>query len=355
LHDAAFLEVEMTKLITRSLAGVLLCVTWIALPASAQEVFRNPAMEASDEVTQVMNRARDRARQGDPDGAIKEYREALKLRGGNCPECFEMIGKIYFQLGKYKDAAVALKSAVDLKPSNEAELCNALGVTYFLQRDKKSYEDAVIALKRSIELSNGKVVKAYYNLGCSLIKLGKDEQGVASLRKYLELAPNANDADEVRAVIANPKLAGERVAPAFKVSSTRGEELSLAKLRGKVVLLDFWATWCGPCRYEMPEVRKIWKKYSSDHFLIVGINLDDDRAAFDGYVKEEGLTWPQYFTGGGWDNIVARQYGVHAIPHTVLIDEEGVIRAVGLRGSDLSNKIGELLKKNSKNPAEKTN
>jgi len=134
-----------------------------------------------------------------------------------------------------------------------------------------------------------------------------------------------------------------RVAPAFVVKSSTGDELSLEKLRGKVVLLDFWASWCVPCRIDMPEVRKIWKKYSGDRFTIVGINLDSNRPAFDAYIKAESVTWPQYYDGQGWGNAISRKYGVYAIPHTVLIDQEGVIRATGLRGQELDEKIGELL------------
>jgi len=128
------------------------------------------------------------------------------------------------------------------------------------------------------------------------------------------------------------------------VTSSAGEELSLEKLKGKVVLLDFWASWCGPCRAEMPQVKRIWKKYSGDQFVIIGINLDKTRQAFEAYLKEEEITWPQYFEGGGWNN-VTRLYNVQGIPHTVLIDQEGIIRAVGLRGGGLANKIEELLKK----------
>ncbi|HXF41780.1 MAG TPA: TlpA disulfide reductase family protein, partial [Blastocatellia bacterium] len=122
-------------------------------------------------------------------------------------------------------------------------------------------------------------------------------------------------------------------------------DLVLEKHRGKIVLLDFWATWCIPCRADIPEVRKIWKQYGGDQFLIIGISLDSNRALFDGYVKEEQLTWPQYYDGLGWGNALARLYGVYAIPHTLLIDQDGVIQATGLRGEDLSAKVDELLKK----------
>lgn len=321
------------------LAAALLCA--ISQRAQAQDVFRNPAMEENDEFQQTFNKARMAMRQGDFDEAINQFKNAAKMKDGKCAECFQMIGQVYLQGQQFKDAAAAFRQAIELKPANEAEMYNALGVALYLENDKKVLEEAAAAFNRAIELSNGKIVKAYYNLGYTLIKAGKEEEGKAALKKFLELEPAANEATAARAVIANPKLAGARFAPGFTVKSSEGKELSLEKLKGRIVLLDFWASWCGPCRAEMPEVKKIWKKYGGDNFIIIGVNLDRTVDAFENYVKEEGLTWPQVFDA---NSALARQYNVYGIPHTVLIDQDGIIRAVGLRAGNLSNKVGELLK-----------
>jgi len=333
----------MNKMI-RLFAAFLICLSAVSL-AGAQETFRNPALEPEDDSQRAFTNGRMLAHKGDFDGAIKEFRKAAELRKGQCAECFQLIGQIYFQMSKYKDAAAALREAIALKPANEASLNNALGTALYLQGDKKVLEEAVTALQRAIELSGGSVVKAYYNLGHALIKLGRKEEGVAALKTYLELNPSAENAGEVQAVIANADLAGERFAPAFSVTSTTGDPLSLEKLRGKIVLLDFWATWCKPCLYEMPHVKKIWEKYGGDNFVIIGVSLDSKLNALEEYLKREGITWPQFYDGGGWNNKVSRLYQVSSIPHTVLIDQDGIIRAVGLRGGSLSSKIGDLLKK----------
>jgi thiol-disulfide isomerase/thioredoxin len=187
-------------------------------------------------------------------------------------------------------------------------------------------------------------VKAYYNLGYALMKLDRQAEGVEAFKAFLAADPASNNAEEVRAIIANPRLVGEQFAPRFAVKATTGDELSLDKLKGKVILLDFWASWCVPCRVEMPEVKKIWAKYKNEQFIIIGVNLDENDKAFNSYVKREELTWPQYYDGQGWNNTLSRLYQVRGIPHTVLIDERGIVRAVGLRGSKLSSKIGEMLK-----------
>jgi tetratricopeptide (TPR) repeat protein len=331
------------RVILLVLVSALTCAAQTDKPESAQEPASKP-LEHKDDFEQALNGGRVLAAQGRLEDAIEEFRKAAKLHNDKCAECFQKIGHAYFQQGKLKEAAVAFRQAAELKPSNEAEMYNILGVVLYLQNQKESFDQAVAALQRAIDLSKGSLVKAYYNLGFALIKSGKEQEGIAALKKFLELAPEANEAAQARAVIVNTKMVDAKVAPSFVVKSHTGEELSLEKLRGKIVLLDFWASWCGPCRVDMPEVRKIWKTYASDRFVIIGINLDSNRAAFEAYAKEQVVTWPQYYDGLGWGNKVSQLYRVYTIPHTILIDQDGVIRASGLRGGELSDKVGELLK-----------
>jgi len=336
----------MIKIIAMSFCAML-AFAIVARDAAGQEGFKNPALETSEEFKQAYKRATELIRR-DPDAAIEEFKKAAKLRDDKCPECFQSIAQVYFRYGEYEEASAAFRRAAELKPGNEADLYNGLGVSLYLLKDKKVYGEAIAAFNRAIDLSGGKLVKTYYNLGCALIKAGKEKEGVAALKTYIEREPSSTDAEAARKMIANPKLAGEAFARPFNVKSTSGDELSLEKFKGKVILLDFWAAWCGPCRQEMPEVKRIRKTYSSDRLVIIGVNLDSNRAAFDSYMKQEALQWPQYYDGLGWGNKIGRLYGVTAIPHTVLIDQEGVIRGVGLRGGGLSSRIGELLQKSQK-------
>jgi tetratricopeptide (TPR) repeat protein len=303
----------------------------------------SPPAGNRDQFQEALNNGNVLLRQGRIDEAVNEFRLAAKLQDGKCAECFQRIGQIYFQQRRLKDAASALRQAAELKPPNEAEIYNILGVTLYLQSEKQSFEEAVVALQKAIELSKGKVVKAYYNLGFALIKSGKEQEGITVLKQFLELDPGASEASQARAVVSNLKMVDAKVAPSFVVRSHTGDELALEKFKGKIVLLDFWASWCIPCRLDMPEVRKIWKQYGGGRFAIIGINLDSKRSPFESYLKEEGITWPQYYDGLGWENKISRLYGVYAIPHTVLIDQDGVIQATGLRGQDLAARIGELM------------
>jgi peroxiredoxin len=113
---------------------------------------------------------------------------------------------------------------------------------------------------------------------------------------------------------------------------------------GKVVLIDFWASWCGPCRADMPHVTEVYKQYKNKGFEIVGLSLDRDGDAWKKGIKDLNITWPQLSDLKYWQSAAAALYGVNSIPHTVLIDREGVIIAKDLRGESLDTKLAEVLK-----------
>ena len=133
----------------------------------------------------------------------------------------------------------------------------------------------------------------------------------------------------------------------FNVKDLDGNDLSLEQYRGKVVLLDFWAVWCAPCIAEMPNVKQVYEKHKDANFQIIGISLDQSRDKLVGYLEKEGITWPQVFDGGGWDNQVAKIYGIRAIPQMYLIDGEGVVRKSDVRGPALEPAVAELVQENN--------
>jgi thiol-disulfide isomerase/thioredoxin len=129
----------------------------------------------------------------------------------------------------------------------------------------------------------------------------------------------------------------------FNEKDLDGKDLSIASRKGKVVLVDFWATWCGPCVRELPNVLKTYEKYHDKGFEIIGISLDSDKDKLTSFIKEKKMTWPQYFDGKGWENKISTQYGITSIPATYLLDKEGKVLAIGLRGDDLEAAVGKAL------------
>ena len=135
-------------------------------------------------------------------------------------------------------------------------------------------------------------------------------------------------------------------APDFRVMDTRGEELSLEQYRGQVVLLDFWATWCGPCIAEMPNVKQTYAKHRDRNFQIIGISLDSSIAPLEAYIQREGIEWRQYLDSTGQ---ISGLYNVRAIRSTFLIDGAGIVRRVNLRGLALESAVAELVRENLAN------
>ncbi len=129
-------------------------------------------------------------------------------------------------------------------------------------------------------------------------------------------------------------------------NNPEGKEIALSDYVGKneIVLIDFWASWCGPCRKEMPTVVEAYKKYKDKGFEIVGISLDDNRDSWAQSIKSMNMSWPQMSDLGGWKSAAAVTYNVTSIPLTLLVDKDGKVIAKNLRGQALLSKLDELLK-----------
>lgn len=131
-------------------------------------------------------------------------------------------------------------------------------------------------------------------------------------------------------------------APEINLPSPDGTEIALSSLRGKIVLIDFWASWCGPCRKEMPNVVKAYARFKNKGFEIYGVSLDQDKSRWVEAIAKDGITWPQVSDLKQWQSEVVKLYNIQGIPFTVLLDKEGKIIAKNLRGDQLEQKLTEL-------------
>ena len=164
----------------------------------------------------------------------------------------------------------------------------------------------------------------------------------AKISSELAGCPYVKDLDGIIKQLENVQIG--KVAPEFSLPDTAGVSVSLSDFRGKYVLLDFWASWCPPCRRENPNVVKAFNEYKDKNFTIVGISLDKDKSKWMKAIADDNLTWTHLSDLKYWDSEIPALYGVRGIPANVLLDPDGVIVAKNITGEDLHKKLKEVIK-----------
>lgn len=176
----------------------------------------------------------------------------------------------------------------------------------------------------------------------NLIKRFPNHQGIAGIvSRFNEMMA---DMEKPKPQTKGMPAVGS-IAPDFTMNDTEGKPFTLSSLRGKYVLVDFWASWCGPCRGENPNVVAAYNKYKDKNFTILGVSLDEDKASWLKAIQADNLTWKQVSDLKYWQNATVELYGYGetGIPYNVLLDPQGKIIATALRGSDLDKKLAEVL------------
>jgi len=144
-------------------------------------------------------------------------------------------------------------------------------------------------------------------------------------------------------LIVKAQVKIDQAAPEISLPGVNDSPVSLSSFKGKVVLIDFWASWCGPCRASIPSVIKLYDKYKAKGFEVYGVSIDNKKKDWIKAIAQDKITYAQVNDKAGWYSKTAEKYGVNAIPNTFLLDKTGKIVAIDLEGEQLENKVKALL------------
>ena len=261
--------------------------------------------------------------------ALKAFKRANDLKGKTSAEAHLLMANAYMGLEAYKNVAQSADKVVEFggnDPELQVQAYNLKGIAIQKQsegKDQKKLQEAEAAFRLAVT-AKADYAESHYNLGVVLLQQNRDPEGIAVLKKYLELAPDQFLSTDARKIIENPRRAREPFAPDFSITTSEGEYISLDDLKGKVVLLDFWGTWCPPCVASLPSLRDMNKKYSKhETFVMLGISSDGDADKWSNFIVREKMVWPQFLDR---QRAVQRAFKVSAFPTYILLDHEGIIR-----------------------------
>lgn len=218
--------------------------------------------------------------------------------------------------------------------------------------DRMAYameEKGVAAVMAAYEVGLRTVQKDFPNrteIYDTLLMIAGNSDAPTAKRLVDEILASKAD-DSVKKHAAELKLRLDRIGKPvlLQFRALDGRDVDLGKMRGKVVLLDFWATWCGPCVAEVPRIKAAYSRLHSQGFDIVGISLDSEKEALESFVKDRQMPWPQHFDGKEWESPIAGSFGVTSLPSMWLVDKQGVLRDINAR-EDLESKVTSLLREN---------
>jgi thiol-disulfide isomerase/thioredoxin len=310
----------------------------------------------SDAVTQALARGDAFLKEKEFAKAREAYGKADALSHHQCAECYLSMFRADREEGDLSsaldDAKRAVKAAGDNKSlaSKSLTLRAALLAQMAGKPGDKKLKEAEEGTRQAIALDPSQMI-AHYNLGQILIREERDSEGITELKTYIA-APGADPklVREARGYIVNPIRAREPFAPDFSFTTLDGQTLSNTALLGKVVLFDFWGSWCEPCRESIPILLALREKYLQRPVQLVGVSSDQDEQAWKQFISSHHMDWPEYIDLSGK---VLDQFDVESYPTFVVVDRDGIIRLreTGIAESTAA-ELDEAITKALKRPAQ---
>jgi thiol-disulfide isomerase/thioredoxin len=283
------------------------------------------------------------------------YKKANKIAGGKDPKSLHEIFELQIGLHEYKEAVLTATQLDEIAatPTEKAAAEVDRGRALFYQAGDKGKQELVQAADASFKAAianDPKSAIAHYFDGQALARLGQNEDASKEFKECLScMSPRDPSYLRAQHFAENPALSIAKMAPAFEVVALDGTHFNLDAMGGRVVLIDFWATWCGPCKEELPQMKKIAKEFAGQPLVIISVSWDSDEAKWKDFIAKNEMTWFQYRDA---NHKLTERFGINAIPHYFTIDSDGILTSEMLgSGSDVEGKLKKLIARAKARPA----
>jgi thiol-disulfide isomerase/thioredoxin len=328
-----------------SCRAILLILSFCVTPVLAQPPADRPTNEKAQKTFQE---ALEQEKKHQILWALDGFKKADKQDGGHCVPCQRKMVKYGIELQDWKTAQAASDELIaEARDDKEVAIAHYQSGRVLLAEAMERKKDELFSRGHE-EMTKALAAypsfpEAIYTDGQALAYLKQDDAAKARFEQYVKMRPE-DSPDHQRALryIDQPELARAKMAPPFAVTTTEGQRISLDDLKGKVVLLDFWATWCESCREALPHMRELAKKFQGQPLVLLSVSLDDDEQKFKEFVTKYEMSWLQY-RDGGFTGPISRLFDVRAIPHTFTIDADGVLQDEHVGDAAIEGKIKKLI------------
>ena len=281
--------------------------------------------------------------------AIDAYKKANKVAGGKDRKSLREAYNLQIRTGQYKDAitSASLLEQAARNPVEKSLAESDRGRAILFEVGDKSKADKLEAADAAFKAAIAdypKNVSAHFFDGQVLARLNRMDAASAEFKTCLSCI-SPNDPSYVRAqhFAENPALSTAKMAPPFTVTALDGTKFNLDAMGGRVVLIDFWATWCGPCNEELPHLKKIAKEFAGEPLVMISVSDDKDETKWKDFIAKHEMTWVQYRDA---DGELGKRFEVQSIPHYFTIDADGVLTAEMMgSGSDVEGRLKKLIAK----------
>jgi thiol-disulfide isomerase/thioredoxin len=342
------------RLVTQTLyLAISLCLLPPAIVAQT-----HPAYKANPKFQTAVSDGKLLADNQDYDDAIASYKEANEIAGGKDKAVLHALIELQITNEDYDDAIATAQTlkAIAATPAEKSYAEASRGRIFFLQAEPQSGSQFDPALLNSADVAFQAALaidpensSALFTDGQVLVHLNHIEAARARFQVCLNsLKPDDPLYTRAQRFAANPALVLLPLAPAFTVTTLDGSAFNLDQMKGKVILLDFWATWCGPCMEELPQIKRIAKDFAGQPLVILSISWDEDEQTWKKFVAKNQMTWPQY---RDVSHRIGNIFEVKALPGYFTIDSDGVLTTEMLGGGfDVEGKLKQLIDKAKLHP-----